>query len=152
MKEKKLYTEAERAKTGRNAGVIGIAFNLVLFAVKVTVGILTSGVSLIADAVNNLSDAGCSVIVMLSYILAGKPADKKHPYGHARIEYLSTLIISIVITLLGFELFKSSVSSIIDGGGNEGYSKIAVIVTASTVLIKLSIAVYFRIIGKRIGS
>lgn len=152
MKEKKLYTEAERAKTGRNAGVIGIAFNLVLFAVKVTVGILTSGVSLIADAVNNLSDAGCSVIVMLSYILAGKPADKKHPYGHARMEYLSTLIISIIITMLGFELFKSSVSSIISGGGNESYSKASVIVMASTVLIKLGIAIYFKVVGSRIGS
>ncbi|MBR5448317.1 MAG: cation transporter [Clostridia bacterium] len=152
MKEKKLYTEAERAKTGRNAGVIGIAFNLVLFAVKVTVGILTSGVSLIADAVNNLSDAGCSVIVMLSYILAGKPADKKHPYGHARMEYLSTLIISIIITMLGFELFKSSVSSIISGGGNESYSKVSVIVMAATVLIKLGIAIYFKVVGGRIGS
>lgn len=152
MKEKKLYTEAERAKAGRNAGVIGIVLNLVLFAVKVTFGILTSGVSLIADAVNNLSDAGCSVIVMLSYILAGKPADKKHPYGHARMEYLSTLIISIIITMLGFELFKSSASSIISGGGNESYSKAAVIVMASTVAIKLGIAIYFKVVGSRIGS
>ena len=152
MKEKKLYTEAERAKIGKNAGVVGIVLNLVLFAVKVTVGILTSGVSLIADAVNNLSDAGCSVIVMLSYILAGKPADKKHPYGHARMEYLSTLIISIIITLLGFELFKSSVGSIMNGGGNERYSGAAIIIMASTVFLKLAVAVYFKITGKKIGS
>ena len=152
MKEKKLYTEAERAKIGKNAGVVGIVLNLVLFAVKVTVGILTSGVSLIADAVNNLSDAGCSVIVMLSYLLAGKPADKKHPYGHARIEYLSTLIISIIITLLGFELFKSSVGSIMNGGGNERYSGAAIIIMASTVFLKLAVAVYFKITGKKIGS
>ena len=152
MKEKKLYSEAERAKTGRNAGVVGIVLNLVLFAVKVTVGILTSGVSLIADAVNNLSDAGCSVIVMLSYILAGKPADKKHPYGHARMEYLSTLIISIVITMLGFELFKGSVENILDGGGNESYSAVAIIIMASTVFVKLAVAIYFNVTGKRIGS
>lgn len=152
MKEKKLYTEAERAKIGKNAGVVGIVLNLVLFAVKVTVGILTSGVSLIADAVNNLSDAGCSVIVMLSYILAGKPADKKHPYGHARMEYLSTLIIAIIITMLGFELFKSSVGSIVNGGRNESYNAAAVIVMASTVFVKLAVAVYFKIVGKRIGS
>ncbi len=152
MKEKKLYTETERAKIGRNAGVIGIAANLVLFAVKITVGILTSGVSLIADAVNNLSDAGCSVIVMLSYILAGKPADKKHPYGHARMEYLSTLIISIIITMLGLELFKSSLSSIINGGGNESYSAVAIIIMASTVILKLAVAVYFKLTGKKISS
>lgn len=102
----KEYTAAERAKVGRNAGIVGIAVNLVLFAMKITAGIIFSSVAIIADAVNNLSDAGSSIIMMVGYIFSSKPADRKHPYGHARFEYLSTLFISIIITVLGLELFK----------------------------------------------
>ena len=115
-REVREYTLAERTRIGRNAGIVGIAVNLLLFSMKIAAGIISSSVAVIADAVNNLSDAGSSVILMVSYILSGKPADKEHPYGHARIEYLSTLFISLIIAFLGFELFKSSVGSIVDGG------------------------------------
>ena len=103
------HGHSSRARSGARAGIVGIAANLALFAVKLTIGLLTSSVSVVADAVNNLSDAGSSIIVTAGYILSEKPADRKHPYGHARIEYLSTLFISIIISVLGIELLRSSI-------------------------------------------
>ena len=151
-KVKKEYTVAERTRIGRNAGIVGIAVNLLLFSMKIAAGIISSSVAVIADAVNNLSDAGSSVILMVSYILSGKPADKEHPNGHARIEYLSTLFISLIIAFLGFELFKSSVGSIVDGGEKSMFDTVSVVIMAASVLLKLFLAVYFRRTGKKIGS
>ena len=147
----KEYTAAERAKVGRNAGIVGIAVNLVLFAMKITAGILFSSVAIIADAVNNLSDAGSSIIMMVGYIFSSKPADRKHPYGHARFEYLSTLFISIIITVLGLELFKGSIDSIISGE-SASYGTVAVVIMGISVLFKLFLAYFFRRTGKKIDS
>ena len=132
--------------------MVGIVLNLVLFAVKVTVGILTSGVSLIADAVNNLSDAGCSVIVMLSYILAGKPADKKHPYGHARLEYIASMIVSFLILHIGLDLIADSAKKIISPEKATEFSILSVIVLSASVAVKLLLGIFNRSLGKKIGS
>ena len=86
-----------RLAVGRRAGIVGICANVMLFAFKISVGLLTSSVAIVADAVNNLSDAGSSVFVLVGYAMSGKPADKKHPYGHARIEYLCGLFISVIL-------------------------------------------------------
>ena len=146
------YTSSERVKIGRNAGVVGICANLVLFVMKLTAGILSASISVIADAVNNLTDALSSVIVMVGYILSGKPADRKHPYGHARIEYLCTLFISIIITFLGFELFRSSLSSLISPSDGAVFETVSVVIMGASILIKLSLALFFRTVGKRISS
>ena len=146
------YTSAERVKIGRNAGIVGIGANLVLFAMKLTAGLLSASISIIADAVNNLTDALSSVIVMVGYILSGKPADRKHPYGHARIEYLCTLFISIIITFLGFELLRSSVSSLISPSEAAVFETVSIVIMAVSVVIKLSLAIFYKTVGKKISS
>ena len=151
MSEKREYSAKERARIGSLAGLVGIAVNLILFAMKVTLGILTGSVAVVADAVNNLSDAGSSILVMVGYILSAKPADKKHPFGHARMEYLITLFVSIIITVLGLELLMSSVESFSSSNGAV-FSGVTVAVMASTVLLKLFLAVFYRVLGKRISS
>ena len=151
MSEKREYSAKERARIGSLAGLVGIAVNLILFAMKVTLGILTGSVAVVADAVNNLSDAGSSILVMVGYILSAKPADKKHPFGHARMEYLITLFVSIIITVLGLELLMSSVESFSSSDGAV-FSGVTVAVMGSTVLLKLFLAVFYRVLGKRISS
>ncbi len=151
MNGKHEYTVKQRARIGRNAGLVGIAVNLVLFAMKLALGIMTSSVAVIADAVNNLSDAGSSILVLVGYVLSAKPADRKHPYGHARIEYLITLFISVIIAALGFDLLKSSVESF-RNDESAVFGTSAVIIMASSVALKLFLTVYYRVVGRRIGS
>ncbi len=146
------YTASERVKIGRNAGIVGIGANLVLFAMKLTAGLLSASISIIADAVNNLTDALSSVIVMVGYILSGKPADRKHPYGHARIEYLCTLFISIIITFLGFELLRSSVESLISPSEAAVFETVSIVIMALSIVIKLSLAIFYKAVGKKISS
>ena len=99
-----------RAAYGNMSGIVGIFLNLCLFAVKLLAGIVSASISVIADAFNNLSDAGSSVVTYLGFKLARRPADREHPFGHGRYEYVTGLGISVVILLVGVELLKSSVS------------------------------------------
>ncbi len=101
-----------RKQYGTLAGVTGILCNLFLFASKLFAGWITNSISITADAFNNLSDAGSSIMTLIGFRMAGKPADPNHPYGHGRIEYISGLLVAIVIILMGFELFLSSVDKI----------------------------------------
>ncbi len=103
-----------REQVGRFAGIFGIVGNAFLCIIKLVLGFVTSSVSVIADAVNNLSDALTSVITIVCFKLSGKPADKDHPYGHERIEYVATLILSFIILFIGYELIKSSASRVIN--------------------------------------
>ena len=100
---------AVRAKIGRLSGVVGIGCNVLLFALKLLAGIMSGAVSIMADAMNNLSDAASSVVTLVGFKLAGKPADEDHPYGHARYEYLSGLAVAALIIVIGVELAKTSV-------------------------------------------
>ena len=102
-----------RSSCGKMAGTVGIACNALLFALKLLAGLLSGSVAVMADAVNNLSDASSSLVTLLGFKLAEKPADPHHPYGHARFEYLSGLIVAAMIFYIGIELVKSSVSKII---------------------------------------
>lgn len=145
-------TSENRTKAGRNAGIVGIGVNLVLFAIKLLAGILSGSVSIIADAINNLTDAGSSILVIVGYVLASKPADKEHPYGHARMEYLCSLFISIIVTVLGLELLKSSVDSIISAQKAAEYSTLSIIIMSVAIVTKLFLALYYSIVGKRIDS
>lgn len=103
---------AVRAKIGRLSGIVGILCNLLLFAGKITIGTLAGSVSITADAMNNLTDASSSIVTLIGFKLAEKPADENHPYGHARFEYLSGLAVAALIVVIGFELAKSSVLKI----------------------------------------
>ena len=146
-----LSTET-RTKIGRNAGIIGIGVNLALFGFKLAAGLLSGSVSIIADAVNNLTDAGSSILVMLGYIIAAKPADREHPFGHARMEYLCGLFISIIVTYLGIELFRSSLDSLLHSTEAASYSVLSVVIMGAALLGKLLLAVFYRKTSKLIGS
>ena len=102
-----------RTAIGKLAGIVGICCNLLLFAAKLFVGIITASISITADALNNLSDAASSIVTLLGFHLAKRPADQDHPYGHGRYEYLSGLVISVLILFIGYELAKTSISKII---------------------------------------
>ncbi len=141
-----------RVKIGRNAGWIGISVNVLLFAVKLIAGILAGSVSILADAVNNLTDAGSSVLVILGYAISAKPADREHPYGHARMEYLCGLFISIIVTFLGIELFQSSIKAVFQPGETAGYSIASICVMAAAAAAKIFLALFYRSVGKRIDS
>ena len=102
-----------RADIGKLAGTTGIVCNLLLFAGKLIMGLLSGALSIVADAINNLTDASSSVVTLLGFRMAQQPADEDHPFGHARYEYLSGLAVSALILVIGFELATSSVKKII---------------------------------------
>ena len=105
--------KGDRAAVGKLSGAVGIVCNVLLFAGKLFIGMVSGAVSIMADAMNNLTDAASSIVTLLGFRLAEQPADEEHPYGHARFEYLSGLAVSVMIILIGFELAKSSFSKIL---------------------------------------
>ncbi len=140
-----------RAAYGRLAGWTGIVCNLFLFAGKLMAGLLSGSVSVTADAVNNLSDASSSIISLLGFKMASKPADNEHPYGHARYEYLSGLLVALLILVIGVELLKSSVGEIIAPSGVD-FSWLTFGILLASVLVKLWMALFNKKIGKAIDS
>ena len=151
IKNKDIKSEETRRKYGLLCGAVGIFLNLILFALKIFVGTLTGSVAVTADAVNNISDAGSSVVTMVGFRLAGKKPDPEHPFGHGRIEYISGLIVAMLIFVMGFELLSSSIDAIIDPKPTE-LSVASVVILAISVVIKLYMFFYNRAVGKKIGS
>ena len=141
-----------RVKIGRFAGIVGIIANTVLFIVKIAIGLLFGSISVIADSLNNLSDAGSSVLTVVGYTMSGKPADKDHPYGHARMEYLCSLFISVIVMFLGVEMLTSSIDKIVNKQQTEEFGITAIIIIASTIAVKVLIALFYGKLGKRINS
>lgn len=142
---------AVRRGYGRLAGGVGIGLNLLLFAVKLVVGLLTASIAVVADAFNNLSDAGTAIVTLVGFHLAGQEADEEHPFGHGRMEYLAGLIVSLVILLVGFELFKGSVEKII-APRPVLFSWMSAGILTCAVLAKLWLHGFYREIGRRIRS
>ena len=142
---------AVRTAYGTMVSITGIIVNLILFAAKFLVGSLFGAISIVGDAVNNLSDAGTQIISLISFRIAAKPADREHPFGHARIEYVTSMIVSFLVMLVGFELLKSSVSQIFSPERPDS-SPIAIIVLIGSMLCKLWLGLFNRTIGKRIDS
>lgn len=141
----------ERTASGRRAGAVGIVTNALLFAMKLAVGTLAGSVSITADALNNLSDASSSVVTLLGFKLAEKPADEDHPYGHARYEYLSGLAVAVMILFIGYELAKSSIEKIFAPQPVE-FTWITAAVLLVSMGIKLWLAYFNHRLGKRIQS
>lgn len=133
------------------SSIYGIVLNVLLFIGKYIAGAISGSVAIIADAFNNLSDAGSSVITLLGFLLAGKKPDKYHPFGHGRIEYLTGLIISAIIIVVGVELGISSVKKIISPEPVE-VSLIPVLIMVAAILVKFYMFTYNRSVGKKIGS
>lgn len=142
---------AVRTAIGKLAGFVGIGCNLLLFGGKLTLGILCGSVSVTADALNNLTDAASSIVTLVGFQLAKRPADKKHPYGHGRFEYLAGLMVSVLMLFIGYELMKTSVVRIFSPV-HATYSQLALCVLGVSMLVKLWMSLFFRKLGKLIDS
>lgn len=140
-----------RTAYGMLSGFVGIVINIILTVAKFIIGSVSGSISITADAVNNLSDAGSSVITLVGFKMSKKPADKGHPYGHGRVEYVSALIVSFLVLIMGVELLKSSVQKIINPD-TVTFSYAALIVLVVSILFKLWLAYFNNSIGKKINS
>lgn len=140
-----------REAYGKLAGVVGIISNIILFIIKFTVGILFKSISVTADAVNNLSDAGSSIITLIGFKLSGKPADAKHPYGHARMEYITGLAVSFIIILLGVQLIQTSFDKVLHPEESV-FSYLTITVLIISILMKLWQGMFNKKVGKTIHS
>lgn len=140
-----------RQKCGMVGGAIGIFLNVCLFGFKLLAGLVSNSIAIMADAVNNLSDAGSSVVTLFGFKMAGKPADEEHPFGHGRIEYVAGLIVSMAIMLMGIELCKSSVEKIITPE-TVVFSTLSIVILAVSILVKGWMCLFNRSLGKRMKS
>lgn len=142
---------AERARKGAAAAIVGIFVNLLLFGGKLAAGILFRSSAMTADAFNNLTDAGTSLISLVSFRISSKPADRGHPFGHARVEYVAGMVGSILILVVGFQLLRDAVSAILTPE-ETNTSPVAILILAAAIAAKLLLALYYRIRQKRIQS
>ena len=142
---------AVRRAYGSLCGIVGIALNLLLFAGKFFAGVISGSIAVTADAFNNLSDAGSSVITLLGFRLAGRKPDPDHPFGHGRIEYVSGLVVAALILLMGVELGKSSFEKILHPEAVD-FSILAIVILAVSVAVKLYMSFYNSFVGKKIHS
>ncbi len=142
---------AVRAGVGKLSGIVGIVCNILLFALKLAVGTIAGAVSITADALNNLSDATSSLVTLIGFKLAEKPADEDHPYGHARYEYLSGLAVAGLILVIGFELAKTSVEKIITPAAVTLSIPVGIVLVGS-ILMKLWLSLFNKTLGKKIHS
>lgn len=140
-----------REAYGTLAGTVGIVLNFILCFGKFIAGYISGSVAMLADALNNLSDAGSQVISIISFKLSSKPADREHPFGHARTEYVASLAVSFLILLIGFELFKTSFEKLINPEKTE-FSIISTVILGVAVLLKLWLYVFNRKMAKKINS
>lgn len=144
-------SDKKRAAYGKLCGVVGIVLNVLLFAGKFIAGLLSNSIAITADAFNNLSDAGSSLVTLIGFKLAEQKPDSDHPFGHGRIEYLSGLIVSAVILMMGFELVKDSVYKIFNPTGVE-FSVVILVILVLSILGKAYMALYNYQYGKRFES
>ena len=142
---------AVRTRYGKLAGIVGIVCNVLLSAGKLLAGTLSGAVSITADGLNNLSDAASSLVTLLGFRLAERPADEEHPFGHARMEYLSGLFVSVLILLVGAELARSSFEKILHPEP-VAFSALSFAVLGASILVKLWMALFCGGLSRRIGS
>ena len=143
-----------RKKYGTVTSIVGIIINLLLAIFKLLTGLLSHSVSIMADAFNNLSDSGTSVITLISFKISSRPADKEHPFGHARMEYIASMIVSFVIMLVGAELLLDSGKTLLglSEAKQTDVTIITLVILVASILVKLLLALFYRSIGKSIES
>ena len=143
-----------RKNYGTLSSVVGITVNFILAAFKMLAGLLSGSVAIIADAFNNLCDSGTSVITLISFKISSKPADKEHPFGHARIEYIASMIVSFIILLVGAELLMDSGKTLLGIGEAKSteITNVTIIILAVSILLKLWLGLFYRKIAKIIDS
>ncbi|AGK96170.1 cation diffusion facilitator family transporter [Clostridium pasteurianum] len=140
-----------REKYGILSGIIGIIINLMLFIIEIILGIFTNSIAIIADAVHNLADVTSSLVTLIGFKLAGKPADKEHPFGHGRMEYVSALVVSFLILIVGFEFIKSSLQRILHPEP-VNFNLITFIIILVAIPLKLWLSHFNKTLGKLIES
>lgn len=149
------YEEVEKVSVrtayGMLSGIVGIFCNVILFLTKLIVGLVLNSVSVMADAFNNLSDAGSSVISFVGVRMAGKPADKDHPFGHGRIEYIAALIVSFLVLEVGFTFLKDSVGKILHPEQLK-FLPVSVLILCLSIAVKLWLGLFNKKLGERIDS
>lgn len=143
-----------RKAYGTLSSVVGIIINLILAIFKLLCGILSNSVSIMADAFNNLSDSGTSVITLISFKISSRPADKEHPFGHARMEYIASMIVSFIIMLVGAELLLDSGKTLLGLSDKKEttVTTLTIVILAASIIVKLLLALFYRSIGKTIDS
>lgn len=146
-----ITNENVRNAHGKMASIVGIISNILLFIAKLFIGILSNSIAIIADSINNLADSSSSLITLVGFKLSSKPADKDHPYGHQRIEYIAGLMVSMIIIFVGFQLGYSSVNKIIN---NESVKiePITIIILTISIIVKLWQSLFYKKVGKLINS
>lgn len=144
---------ATRERLGTLTSIIGIIVNFILAGIKFLAGLLSGSIAITADAVNNLSDSMSSGISFVSFKISSKPADRDHPFGHARIEYIASMIVSFLILFVGGDFLIDSIKKIFNSGETElDFGAISITILSVSILIKLGLSVYQRIMGKKIDS
>jgi cation diffusion facilitator family transporter len=145
---------AVRARYGYLEGYVSIAGNVLLFAVKVALGLFIGSIALLADGVHSLSDVATSAVVILGFRMAAKPPDADHPFGHGRVEYIATLVIAVLLAITGIEFIVASVDGLRDPSSleNEGYAVIVALIVLASAVAKEAMARYSSAISRRIGS
>lgn len=144
--------EKTREKKIVTTSIIGILGNLLLVGFKITIGLIVNAISLISDGINNLTDALSSLITIIGTKIANKKPDKKHPYGHGRFEYLTSLIISVLVIIAGATAIVEAVTSLINGDMIAKYNLLSLIIISVGILIKAALGIFFRIRGKKYDS
>ena len=144
--------EASRKKTIIKTSIIGIIANIFLAGFKAVIGLLTNSIAIVLDAVNNISDAGSSIITIIGAKLAGKEPDKKHPFGYGRIEYLSAMIISVIVLYAGITSLIESIKGIIPPVAEPKYDALSLIIVAVAVVVKILLGRYVKSVGVKVNS
>ncbi len=141
-----------RKAYGTLGGVVGILCNLFLCVIKISIGLISGSISIAADGFNNLTDMGSSLVTIIGFKLAGKPADRDHPFGHGRMEYMSAFIVAIFILIVGFDLFETSAKALSDGTSTPKYGIWAIIALVVSVIVKFWMYLFNNKLGKKISS
>ena len=143
-----------RKSYGTLSSIVGICVNFLLALIKLIAGVLSSSSAIIADSLNNLSDAASSVVTFISFKISSKPADRGHPFGHARMEYISSMIVSFLILIVGVEMIIESFKSIFSGVSSSGleFSALTIVILSISIFMKLWLGIFYRRIGGKIKS
>ncbi|MBQ9979410.1 MAG: cation diffusion facilitator family transporter [Clostridia bacterium] len=147
----RLEDKRVRQRYGSVTSIVGIIVNFLLFTGKFLIGTLSGSVAISADAINNLSDAGSSLISLISFKISSKPADREHPFGHARIEYIASMAVGVIVLLIGFDLLGESFGKIFEPSPMSK-SPVIFAVLIISILAKLWLGLFYRSIGIKINS
>ncbi len=151
IKSDQYHDQKIREKVGLMASVVGICCNILLFIAKLTVGLMSNSIAIITDSFNNLSDSATNIITFIGYKLAAKPADKEHPFGHGRYEYLTSLIIAIIILFVGFELLQSSIDKLVNPT-IVTFNSATLVVLFIAIAVKFWMSQFYKVASKKIHS